>query len=69
MVEEIRLDRSFSRVIRQVAEESLWLQHTQYLDEGSSLSSLWDAESILHTLAADEGDSEAFSTIELDSNG
>ena len=65
---EIRADRSFSRVIRRVAEESLRLQQNDYPDEGSSLSSLREAESLLQALAAGEGESEAFSAFESDSN-
>ena len=67
--EEIRADRSFSRVIRRVAEESLRLQQNDYPDEGSSLSSLREAESLLQALAAGEGESEAFSAFESDSDG
>ena len=66
---EIRADRLFSRVIRRVVEESLRSQQNSYPDEGSSLSSLREAESLLQALAAGEGESEAFSAFESDSDG
>ena len=68
VAEEIGADRSFSKVIRRVAAESLRLQQNSHPDEGSSLSSLKEAESILQALAAGEGDSEPFSAFELDSD-
>ena len=52
-----------------MAEESLRLQQNDYPDEGSSLSSLREAESLLQALAAGEGESEAFSAFESDSDG
>ena len=67
--EEIRADRSFSKVIRRVAAESLHGQQNSQPDEGSSLSSLRDAESILQALATGGGDSEPFSAFESDSDG
>ena len=67
--EEICSDQSFSKVIRRVAEESLRLQQDFHPDEGSSLSSLREAESLLQALAAGEGDSEPFSAFESDSDG
>ena len=66
--EEIHVDRSFAMVIRRVAEESLLLQQNHHSDEGSSLSSLQEAESILQMLATGDGDSELFSAIESDSD-
>ena len=66
--EEIRQDRSFPRVLRRVAEEALRFQNQQFSDEGSSLSSLREAESILQTLAASDGDSEAFCALESESD-
>ena len=48
--EEIRQDQSFSRMLRRVAEESLQFRSQQFSDEGSSLTSLQQAESILQTL-------------------
>ena len=51
-----------------MAEESLRLQQNDYPDEGSSLSSLREAESLLQALAAGEGESEAFSAFESDSD-
>ena len=54
---EIRQDRSFPRVLRWVVEEALHWQNQQYSDEGCSLSSLWEAESILQTLSTGDGDS------------
>ena len=55
-------------MLRRVAEEALRLQNQQHSDEGSSLSSLREAESILQTLAASDGDSEAFSALESESD-
>ena len=52
-----------------MAEESLRLQQNNYPDEGNNLSSLREAESLLQALAAGEGESEAFSTFESDSDG
>ena len=66
---EIRSDRSFSNVIRRVAEESLRLQQTHDQDDGSSLSSLRETELILQALASGEGEAEAFSAYESDSEG
>ena len=66
--EEIKADRSFSKVIRRVAEEALRLQQNAYPDEGSSLSSLREAESLLQALAAREGESKPFSAFESDSD-
>ena len=66
--EEIRQDRSFPRVLRRVAEEALRLQNQQYFNEGSSLSSLREVESILQTLTTGGGDSEAFSALESESD-
>ena len=67
--EEIRADRSFSNVVRRVAEETLRLQETAYPDEGSSLSTLRDTESLLQALAAGGGEPEAFSAFDWDSDG
>ena len=67
-VEEIRMDRSFSKVVRRVAAESLHLHQNSHPDEGVSLSSLKEAESILQALALGEEDLEPFSAFELDSN-
>ena len=47
-----------------MAEELLRLQQNNYSDEGSSLSSLREAESLLQALAAGEGESEAFLAFE-----
>ena len=44
------------------------MQNQQHSDEGSSLSSLREAESILQTLAASDGDSEAFCALESESD-
>ena len=66
--EEIRQDRSFPRVLRRVAKDALWFRNQQFSDEGSSLTSLREAELILQTLAEDDGDSEAFSALELESH-
>ena len=63
---EIRQDRFFPRVLLRVAEEALQLQNQQFSDKASSLSSLQEAESILQTLAEGDGDSEAFSALELE---
>ena len=52
-----------------MAEESLRLQQDFHPDEGSSLSSLREAESLLQALAARECDSEPFSAFESDSDG
>ena len=52
-----------------MAEESLRLQQDSHSNEGSNLSSLPEAESLLQALAAGEGDSELFSAFESDSNG
>ena len=49
-------------------EEALWFQSQQFSDEGSSLTSLREAESILQTLAGGNGDVEAFATLESDSD-
>ena len=66
-VDEIRRDRSFSRTLRQVAKEALQFQVLQFPDEGSSITSLQEAEMILQTLADGDGDSEAFATLESES--
>ena len=66
--EEIRQDRSFPRVLQRVAEEALRFQNQQFSDEGSSLTSLREEESILQTLAEGDGDSEAFSALESESD-
>ena len=67
-VDEIRRDRSFSRTLRQIAEEALQFQVLQGSDEGSSITSLQDAETILQTLAGGDGDAAAFATLEADSD-
>ena len=67
--EEIRADRSFSNVVRRVAEETLRLQETAYPDEGSSLSTLRDTESLLQALAAGGGEPQAFLAFDWDSDG
>ena len=66
---EIRADRLFSKVIRRVATISLPVQQNSHPDEGSSLSSLRDAESILKALAIEEGDSEPFLSFDSYSEG
>ena len=66
-VDEIRRDRSFSRTLRQIAEEARQFQVLQVSDEGSSITSLQDAETILQTLAGGDGDAAAFATLEADS--
>ena len=66
--EEIRQDRSFPRSLRRVAEEALQFQSQQFSDEGSNLTSLREAKSILQTLADGDGDVEAFATLEVDSD-
>ena len=65
--EEILQDQSFSRMLRRVAEEALQFRSQQFSDEGSSLTSLQEAESILQALAGGDGDAEAFATLESDS--
>ena len=55
-------------MLRRVKEETLWLQNLEYSDEGSSLSSLWEAKSILKTLATGNRDLEAFSALESESD-
>ena len=67
--EEIRTDRWLSIFIRRVAKESLRLQQNDYPDEGSCLSSLREAESLLRALSAGESKSEAFSACDSDSDG
>ena len=64
----IRQDRSFSRTLRRVAEEALQFRSQQFSDEGNSLTSLREAESILQTLAGGDGDAGAFATLESDSD-
>ena len=49
-------------------EEALRLRNQQYSDEGCSLSSLWEAKSILKTLATGNRDLEAFSALESESD-
>ena len=49
-------------------EEALWFQSQQFSDEGSSLTSLREVESILQTLAEGDGDAEAFTALELGSD-
>ena len=44
------------------------LQNQRHLDEGSKLSSLREAESILQTLVIGGGDSEAFSALKSESD-
>ena len=66
-VDEIRRDRSFSRTLRRVSEEALQFRVLQVPDEGSSITSLQEAETILQTLAGGDGDSEAFATLEAES--
>ena len=46
----------------------LQFRSQQFFDEGSSLTSLREAESILQTLAGDDGDAEVFATFESDSD-
>ena len=53
---------------RRVAEEALQFQIQQFSGERSSLTSLREAKSILHTLAEGDGDAEAFTALESDSN-
>ena len=52
-----------------MAKELLGLQQNYYLDKGSNLSSLREAESLLQALAAGEGEFESFSAFESDSYG
>ena len=66
-VEEIQQDLYFPRVLRRVVEEAIRLQTQQCSDEGSRLSSLWEAESLLQTLATGDDDSEALSALESES--
>ena len=66
--EEIRQDRSFPRSLRRVAEEALQFPSRQFSDEGSSLTSLREAESILQMLVGGTGDAEPFTTLESDSD-
>ena len=54
--------------MRRVAEESLWFKSQQFSDEGTSLTSVREAESILQTLAGGNRDTEAIATLESDSN-
>ena len=68
MAAGIRQGRSFPRVFRRVAEEALRFPKQQFSDEGISLRSLREAESILQTLAEGDGDSEAFSALESESD-
>ena len=56
----------FPRVIRMVTEEALWFYSQQFSDEGNSLTSLWEAESILETVAKGNRDAEAFAALESD---
>ena len=65
--DEIRQDRSFSRTFRRVAEEALQFRNLQFSDEGSGITSLQEAESILQTLAGSDRDAEAFATLESES--
>ena len=58
----------FSRVLRRIAEETVWIQNQQHSDEGSNLTSQLDVESILQTLATCTRDSEAFSAFESGSD-
>ena len=67
--EEIRQDRSFPRVLRRVAKHALRFQSQPFSDQGSSLTSLWEAESIMQTLADGDRDAEAFAALESDSDG
>ena len=55
-------------MLRRVAEEALRFQKQQLSDEGSSLTSLQEAEARLRTLAGGNGDSEAFSALESESD-
>ena len=64
VAEEIRQDPSFPSVLWRVAEEALRLQNQQFSNEGSSMSSLQEAESILQPFAEGDEDSEAFSVLE-----
>ena len=66
--EEIQQDRSFSRTLRRVAEESLQFRSQQVSDEGSSLTNLQEAKSVLQALAGGDGDAGAFATLESDSD-
>ena len=66
--EEIYQDRSFPKVLQWVAKEALWLQNQQYSNEGNNLTTFRDAQSILQTLAEGDGDSEAFSALESESD-
>ena len=53
-------------MIRREAAESLRVQQNFHPDEGSSLSILKEAESIMQALAVGEADSEPFSAFESD---
>ena len=66
--DEIWQDRSFSRTLRRVAEEALQFRNLQFSDEGSGITSLQEAESILQTVADVDRDAEAFATLESDSD-
>ena len=66
--EEIGHDWTFPRVLRRVEEEVLQFQSQQFSNEGSSLTSLRETESILQTLARGNGDAEAFATLESNSD-
>ena len=55
-------------MLQWVAKEALWLQNQQYSNEGNNLTTFRDAQSILQTLAEGDGDSEAFSALESESN-
>ena len=55
-------------MLQWVAKEALWLQNQQYSNEGNNLTTFRDAQSILQTLAEGDGDSEAFSALESESD-
>ena len=55
-------------MLRRAAEEARQFQSQKFSDEGSRLTSLQAAESILQTLAGDDRDAGAFTTLELDSD-
>ena len=68
VVKEIQQDRSFPRVLRMVAEELLRFQNQKFSNEGSNLTSLREAHSILQTIAKGDGESEAFLALESESD-
>ena len=66
--EEIRHDRSFPRVLRRVEEEAFRFQNQQFSNKDNSLTSLREVELIQQMLAKGDGDVEAFTALESDSD-